>query len=75
MEILRSSQMHSLRWVEPKIASAAHDANVSYRRMLFCRMCHSFRPKQHPLTAQCYREQMRQRIQDWQEIVGLKPAA
>jgi putative transposase len=34
-----------------------------------------FHPKQHQLTAQGYREQMRQRIQDWQEIVGLKPAA
>jgi putative transposase len=34
-----------------------------------------FHPKQHQLTAQRYREQMRQRFQDWQEIVGLKPAA
>jgi putative transposase len=34
-----------------------------------------FHPKQHQLTAQRYREQMRQRIQDWQEIVGLKSAA
>ena len=34
-----------------------------------------FHPKQHQLTAHRYREQMRQRIEDWQEIVGLKPAA
>jgi len=34
-----------------------------------------FHPKQQQLTANRYREQMRQRIQDWQEIVGLKPAA
>lgn len=34
-----------------------------------------FHPKQHQLTANCYREQMRQRIEDWQEIVGLKSAA
>jgi len=34
-----------------------------------------FHPKQHQLTAYRYREQMRQRIQDWQEIVGLEPAA
>ncbi|MBD2054890.1 IS6 family transposase [Oculatella sp. FACHB-28] len=33
-----------------------------------------FHPKQHQLTAQRYREQMRQRIRDWQEIVGLKSA-
>ena len=33
-----------------------------------------FHPNQHQLTAQRYREQMRQRIQDWQEIVGSKPA-
>jgi putative transposase len=34
-----------------------------------------FHPKQHQLTAHHYREQMRQRIEDWQEIVGLKSAA
>lgn len=34
-----------------------------------------FHPKQHQLTAHRYREQMRQRIEDWQAIVGLKPAA
>ncbi|WP_348249095.1 DDE-type integrase/transposase/recombinase, partial [Leptolyngbya sp. GB1-A1] len=34
-----------------------------------------FHPKQHQLTANCYREQMRQRIEDWQEIVGLRSAA
>ena len=34
-----------------------------------------FHPKQHQLTAQRYREQMHQRIGDWQEIVGLKSAA
>lgn len=30
---------------------------------------------QHQLTAHRYREQMRQRLEDWQENVGLKPAA
>jgi putative transposase len=34
-----------------------------------------FHPKQHQLPAHRYREQLRQRIQDWQEIVGLKSAA
>jgi putative transposase len=34
-----------------------------------------FHPKQHQLTAGRYREQMRQRIEDWQAIVGLKSAA
>lgn len=34
-----------------------------------------FHPKQSQLTAHCYREQLRQRIEDWQEIVELKPAA
>lgn len=34
-----------------------------------------FHPKQHQLTAHRYREQMRQRIEDWQEIVELKPTA
>ncbi|MBD2000248.1 IS6 family transposase [Leptolyngbya sp. FACHB-541] len=34
-----------------------------------------FHPKQHQLKAQRYREQMHQRFQDWQEIVGLKSAA
>lgn len=34
-----------------------------------------FYPKQYELTAHRYHEQMHQRIQDWQEIVGLKPAA
>ncbi|MEP0914311.1 DDE-type integrase/transposase/recombinase [Leptolyngbya sp. ST-U4] len=34
-----------------------------------------FHPKQHQLTAHRYCEQMRQRIEDWQEIVGLKSAA
>lgn len=34
-----------------------------------------FHPKQHQLTAQSYRHQMRQRIEDWREIAGLYPAA
>jgi putative transposase len=34
-----------------------------------------FHPKQHQLSAHRYREQMCQRIEDWQEIVGLKSAA
>ncbi|MBD2001440.1 hypothetical protein H6G00_33415 [Leptolyngbya sp. FACHB-541] len=34
-----------------------------------------FHPKQHQLTAHRYREQLRQRIEDWQEIVGLKSTA
>lgn len=27
-----------------------------------------FHPKQHHLTAQCYREQLRQRFEDWREV-------
>jgi putative transposase len=34
-----------------------------------------FHPKQHQLTAQRYREQLRQRFQDWQDVAGLKSAA
>ncbi len=34
-----------------------------------------FHPKQHQLTAHRYRQLLRQRIQDWQEIAGLKSAA
>lgn len=34
-----------------------------------------FHPKQHHLTAQRYRQLLRQRLDDWREIVGLKPAA
>ncbi len=34
-----------------------------------------FHPKQHQLTAQGYREQLRQRFQDWQEVAGLVSAA
>ena len=33
-----------------------------------------FHPKQHQLTAQRYRQQLRQQFKDWREIVGLKPA-
>jgi putative transposase len=32
-------------------------------------------PKQHQLTAQRYREQLRQRFEDWRAVAGLKPAA
>lgn len=34
-----------------------------------------FHPKQHQLTAQRYREQLRQRFEDWRAVAGLKPAA
>ena len=34
-----------------------------------------FHPKQHQLTAQCYRQQLRQRFQDWREIAGLNSVA
>lgn len=34
-----------------------------------------FHPKQHQLTAQRYREQLRQRFEDWREVAGLKSAA
>ena len=34
-----------------------------------------FHPKQHQLTAPRYREQLRQRIQDWREVACLKLAA
>jgi len=34
-----------------------------------------FHPKQHQLTAPRYREQLRQRLDDWREVVGLNSAA
>jgi putative transposase len=34
-----------------------------------------FHPKQHELSAKRYREQMRQRFEDWREVAGLKSAA
>ena len=34
-----------------------------------------FHPKQHQLTAQRYRQLLRQRFQDWQDVVELKSAA
>ncbi len=34
-----------------------------------------FHPKQHHLTAKRYREQLRQRFQDWREVVCLNSAA
>jgi putative transposase len=34
-----------------------------------------FHPKQHELTAKRYREQLRQRFEDWREVAGLKSAA
>ncbi len=33
-----------------------------------------FHPKQHQLTAHRYRQLLRQRIQDWRDVVGLKSA-
>jgi putative transposase len=33
-----------------------------------------FHPKQHQLTAQRYRQQLRQRIENWREVAGLKTA-
>jgi putative transposase len=35
----------------------------------------NFHPEQHQVSAKRYREQMCQRFQDWQEIIGLKPGA
>lgn len=34
-----------------------------------------FHPKHHQLTAQRYREQLRQRLEDWREVAGLETAA
>jgi len=34
-----------------------------------------FHPKQHQLTATRYRQELRQRSQDWREVACLKPAA
>ncbi|MGV0029452.1 IS6 family transposase [Phormidesmis priestleyi] len=34
-----------------------------------------FHPKQHQLSAKRYREQLRQRFQDWREVAGLNSAA
>ena len=34
-----------------------------------------FHPKQHQLTAHRYRQLLRQRLDDWREIVGLNSAA
>jgi putative transposase len=34
-----------------------------------------FHPKQHQLPAKRYREQLRQRFQDWREVAGLNSAA
>lgn len=33
-----------------------------------------FHPKQHQLTAHHYRQQMRQRLEDWREVAGLNSA-
>ena len=34
-----------------------------------------FHPKQHQLTAHRYRQELRQRFQDWREVTGLKSVA
>ncbi len=34
-----------------------------------------FHPKRHQLTATRYRQELRQRFEDWREIAGLKSAA
>ncbi|WP_068819508.1 hypothetical protein [Phormidesmis priestleyi] len=34
-----------------------------------------FHPKQHQLTAKRYRQQLRQRFQDWREVAGLNSDA
>jgi putative transposase len=34
-----------------------------------------FHPKQHQLTATRYRQELRQRFEDWREVVGLKSVA
>ncbi len=34
-----------------------------------------FHPKQHQLTAKRYRQELRQRFEDWREVAGLKSAA
>ncbi|MBW4527708.1 MAG: hypothetical protein KME18_21400 [Phormidium tanganyikae FI6-MK23] len=34
-----------------------------------------FHPKQHQLTAPRYRQELRQRFEDWREVAGLKSVA
>ena len=41
----------------------------------FAPLLEHFNPKQHQLTAHHYRQQMRQRLEDWREVAGLSSAA
>ena len=39
----------------------------------FSAVCNHFRPRRHRLSAGCYRQLMRERFQQWQEIAHLTP--
>jgi putative transposase len=39
----------------------------------FSAVCNHFRPRSHRLSAGCYRQLMRERFQQWQEIAHLTP--
>jgi putative transposase len=39
----------------------------------FSAVCNHFRPRRHRLSAGCYRQFMRERFQQWQEIAHLTP--
>jgi putative transposase len=41
----------------------------------FSAVCNHFRPRGHRLSAERYRQTMRQRFQQWREIARLAPAA
>jgi len=67
-----SSADTSARATNAKIQITRASATIS-----FCIWSDSrhFHPKQHQLTAQRYRQQLRQRFQDWREVAGLVSAA
>jgi putative transposase len=41
----------------------------------FSAVCNHFRPRRHRLSAGCYRQIMRERFEQWQEIAHLIPTA
>jgi putative transposase len=45
--------------------------STSWRRS--SAVCNHFRPRRHRLSAGCYRQLMRERFQQWQEIAHLTP--
>jgi hypothetical protein len=45
--------------------------STSWRRS--SAVCNHFRPRRHRLSAGCYRQLMRERFQQWQEIAQLTP--